>query len=74
MGKREQAGKPHSYPSHRRPCLTCRKGEESRKKLTQIFPQKRKQPFLICGRKYRAIHIQVNKFFIDNNLPNFALN
>ena len=74
MGKREQAGKPDSYPSHCRPCLTCRKGEGGRKKLKQVFPQKRKQPFSISGRKYRAMHIQVNKFFIDNNLQNFALN
>ena len=45
-----------------------------RKKLKQIFQQKRKQPFLISGRKYMATQIQVIKFFIDNNLPNFVLN
>ena len=51
MGKREQAGKSHSCPSHCRPCLTWRKGEVGRKKPKKIFQQKRKQPFLISGRK-----------------------
>ena len=74
MGKQEQAGKSHSYPSHSIPCLTCRKGEGGRKKLKQIFQQKRKQPFLISGRKYRATQKQVSKFFIDYNRPIFALN
>ena len=74
MGKREQAGKSHSCPSHSRPCFTGRKEEGGRKKLKQIFQQKRKQHFLISGRKYRATQIQVIKFFIDNNLPNFVLN
>ena len=58
MGKREQAGKSHSCPSHCRPCLTWRKGEVGRKKPKKIFQQKRKQPFLISGRKYRATQTQ----------------
>ena len=35
MGKREQAGRSHSYPPHCKPCLTCRKGEVGRKKPKQ---------------------------------------
>ena len=37
MGKPEQVGKSHSYPSHCKPCLTCKRGEGGRKKLKQIF-------------------------------------
>ena len=71
MGKREQAGKSHSYPSHCTPCLKERRREKETK--TDISIEK-KQPFLICGRKYRATQMQVSKFFIDDNLPNFDLN
>ena len=61
MGKREQ-GKSQSYPSHCIPCLTCRKGEGGRKKLKHISIEE------------KTTQIQVSKFFIDHNLPNFALN
>ena len=40
IGKPEQAGKPYSYPSHCRPCLTCREGEGGRKKLKTYLERK----------------------------------
>ena len=42
MGKPEQTGESHSYFSHCKPCLTCRKGVGERNKLkTNISVEKK---------------------------------
>ena len=46
MGKPERTGKSRSYPSHCKPCLTCRKGVGGRKKLkTNISVEKKSNLF-----------------------------
>ena len=42
--------------------------------VKKMFQLKRKQNFLISGRKYRTAQTQVIKFFIDDDIPNLALN
>ena len=45
MGNLEQAGKSQSYPSHCKPCLTCRKGVGGRKKLNTNISMEKKNLF-----------------------------
>ena len=63
MGKPEQAGKFHSYASHCRPCLACRKGEGGRKKLKTNISKEKKTNFFDKWKKNRATQTLVNKFF-----------
>ena len=70
MGNPEQTGKSYSYLSHCKPCQGSSRKKETKNKY---FNGKEKK-FLVNGRKYRATQTQVIKFFVDENLPNLALN
>ena len=57
MGKREQAGKSHSCPSHSRPCFTGRKEEGGEKETKTDISTEKKTTFFD---KWKKIHGNTN--------------